>query len=90
MKHRPRFVKEFVEQTFLGNQLSLDRRRFVRCKFYDVTFVYSGGPWHIEDPQFFGKNRVYWRGAARLTLGLWKKLEALGFSGPTARPANRK
>lgn len=89
MKKRPAFVKEFVDQTFLGKSLSLDRRRFVRCKFYDVEFSYSGGPWHLENCEYFGECRCYWRGAARWTLNLVKELDALGFAERKARKANR-
>jgi len=90
VKEKPRFVKEFVEQTFLGNRLTLDRRRFVRCKFYDVEFFYAGGPWHLEDCQFSGKNLCHLRGPASLTKSLLEKLEALGFEAPKLFLANRK
>jgi len=61
--------------------LVLDNHRFVRCQFERVTFLYSGGPWMIEDCYFHAGCKLVFQGAAFETMKLASQAEyALGLT----------
>lgn len=59
---------------FSGGLVPLDNMQYVRCRFENVMFVYSGGPWDFVDCQFVGACGLTLNGSANWTDLLLKRM----------------
>jgi hypothetical protein len=51
--------RQFLDRTFRNEQVTLDKSRYINCKFANVTFVYRGeGPWMLTNCSIEGTKAV--------------------------------
>ena len=68
-----------VDREFANQRVVMDGEEFVRCRFTNCTFVYSGGPPPKFDGCVIDNPKFTFEGAAQNTLGVLAGLYHGGF-----------